>query len=120
MIDYGFKESLNDYSVFTYTKGKDLIVLLIYVDDVIITGKSTDIISRVKNFIHDKFQIKDLGQLHYFLGIEVPRSANGLFLNQRKYALDLISETGLTACKPSSTPMDPKHKLTLSLSFNFV
>lgn len=100
--------------MFTYTKGRDLIVLLVYVDELIITSTSTDLISKVKSFIHHQFKIKDLGQLHYFLGIEVARSTTGLFLNQRKYALELISEAGLTACKPSTVPIDPKHKLALS------
>ncbi|CAM8945479.1 unnamed protein product [Rhodiola kirilowii] len=114
LIQFGFVASLNDYSLFTYNKKGVYLALLVYVDDVIITGTSNTPISSVKQFIHDKFKIKDLGQLHYFLGIEVARSNNGLFLNQRKYALDLISEAGLLGCKPSTTPMDTKHKLALS------
>ncbi|CAM8877406.1 unnamed protein product [Rhodiola kirilowii] len=90
--------------------------LLVYVDDVIITGTSSAMIQTVKDFIHDLFKIKDLGHLKYFLGFEAARSDEGLFLNQRKYALDLIYEAGLLACKPSKVPMDSKHKLSLSTS----
>lgn len=114
LIHFGFQCSLNDYSLFTYTKGEDFIALLVYVDDVIITGTSNLIIREVKEYIHAKFKIKDLGNVHYFLGIEVARSTKGLFLNQRKYALELIDSAGLLGCKPSSIPMDTKQKLGLS------
>ncbi|CAM8998928.1 unnamed protein product [Rhodiola kirilowii] len=77
-------------------------------------GTSSDLIQKVKAFIHDLFKIKDLGQLRYFLGFEVSRSDDGLFLNQKKYALELISEAGLLGCKPSIIPMDTNHKLGLS------
>ncbi|CAM8956599.1 unnamed protein product [Rhodiola kirilowii] len=77
-------------------------------------GTSTSIIDAIKAFIHSEFRIKDLGFLKYFLGIEVARSSEGIFINQRKYALDLLSEVGLLGCKPSSTPMDIKQKLAIS------
>ncbi|CAM8966737.1 unnamed protein product [Rhodiola kirilowii] len=77
-------------------------------------GTSTSMIQHVKQFIHATFKIKDLGEFKYFLGIEVARSQSGLSLNQRKYALDLIKEAGLLGCKPSTIPIDTKHKLALS------
>ncbi|CAM8883046.1 unnamed protein product [Rhodiola kirilowii] len=77
-------------------------------------GTSTSMIQHVKEFIHAAFKIKDLGELKYFLGIEVARSKSGLFLNQRKYALDLIKEARLLGCKPSTIPIDTKHQLALS------
>ncbi|CAM8879909.1 unnamed protein product [Rhodiola kirilowii] len=114
LVTFGFTPSLNDHSLFTYDKNGVYLALLVYVDDIIITCTSSTLITSVKQFIHSKFKIKDLGQLHYFLGIEVARSHTGIFLNQRKYALELISEAGLLGCKPSSTPMDSKYKLSLS------
>ncbi|CAM8971434.1 unnamed protein product [Rhodiola kirilowii] len=114
LISFGFLQSPNDHSLFTYNKGGIFLALLVYVDDVILTGTSCELIQKVKAFIHDLFKIKDLGQLRYFLGFEVSRSDDGLFLNQRKYALELISEAGLLACKPSVIPMDTNHKLGLS------
>ncbi|CAM8914356.1 unnamed protein product [Rhodiola kirilowii] len=90
------------------------LALLVYVDDVIIIDTSSSLIQAAKEFIYDLFKIKDLGQLRYFFAFEAARSDEGLFLNQRKYALDLISEAGLLACKPSKIPMDTKHKLSLS------
>ncbi|CAM8984711.1 unnamed protein product [Rhodiola kirilowii] len=80
----GFKQSLHDYSLFTYDKEGQFLILLVYVDDVILTGTSSSLIQQVKEFIHATFKIKDLGLLKYFLGIEVARSDSGIFINQRK------------------------------------
>ncbi|KAK2991896.1 hypothetical protein RJ640_011585 [Escallonia rubra] len=69
-------------------------------------------IHKLKQYLDQKFHIKDLGKLKYFLGIEVARSTSGVSLSQRKYVLDILSESGLLGSKPSSTPMDQQHKLT--------
>ncbi|CAM8970229.1 unnamed protein product [Rhodiola kirilowii] len=114
LFAYGFIQSPNDHSLFTLKRDHEFIILLIYVDDIVITGTSNSIISDIKKAIHTKFRIKDLGLLKYFLGIEVARSSTGIFINQRKYALDLLTETGLLGCKPNTTPMDIKQKLALS------
>ncbi|CAM8975270.1 unnamed protein product [Rhodiola kirilowii] len=114
-IPPGFYNS-HDYSLFTYAHTVDFLILLVYVDDIVITGTSATLINDVKAFIHSAFRIKDLGQLKYFLGIEVARSNEGIFINQRKYAMYLLSEAGLLSCKPSSTPMDIKQKLAISTS----
>ncbi|CAM8913556.1 unnamed protein product [Rhodiola kirilowii] len=114
LFSYGFIQSPNDHSLFTLIKDNEFIILLVYVDDIVMTGTSIPLISAIKAFIHAEFRIKDLGFLKYFLGIEVARSSSGIFINQRKYALDLLTETGLLGCKPNSTPMDIKQKLALS------
>ncbi|CAM8966871.1 unnamed protein product [Rhodiola kirilowii] len=114
LVDFGFQSSLNDYSLFTLTRGSVFLILLVYVDDVIITGNSEETISEVKQFIHEKFRIKDLGQLKFFLGLEVARSTDGIFLHQQKYALELLEEHNLTDCKPAKTPMRLKHNLSMS------
>jgi len=62
-----------------------------------------------------KFEMKDLGQLKYFLGIEVARSKHGIFLSLRKYMLDLLTETRMLACKPAETPIKMNHKLGIFL-----
>ncbi|CAM8908938.1 unnamed protein product [Rhodiola kirilowii] len=116
LVEFGFKPSLNDYSLFTMTQGSDFLVLLVYVDDVLITGISEKLICAVKQFIHEKFRIKDLRCLKYFLGLEVARSVDGIFVNQRKYTLELLEEHKLTDCKPAKTPMKTKHNLSLSTS----
>ncbi|WOH00570.1 hypothetical protein DCAR_0519936 [Daucus carota subsp. sativus] len=77
-----------------------------------IYGNSTELITTVKQFLHSQFKIKDLGPMKYFLGLEVARSPTGIFLNQRKYALDILTDTGLTATKPSAVPMEQNHQLS--------
>lgn len=67
--------------------------LFIYVDDVIIASDNLEEIAIVKKFLHDRFTIKDLGELKYFLGIEVARSAKGITLCQRKYTLDMLENS---------------------------
>ncbi|CAM8987336.1 unnamed protein product [Rhodiola kirilowii] len=106
LLDFGFHKSMNDYSLFKLDKGDDFTVLLVYVDDAILTGTYQAIIDETKSYIHNRFQIKDLGVLKYFLALEVARSSTGIFLNQRKYVLELLEENNLTQCKPSRTPMD--------------
>ena len=83
-----------------------------YVDDIVITGSDTLGISSLKSFLHTQFHTKALELLRYFLGVEVTRNKKGIFLSQRKYVLDLLTETGKLRAKPCSTPMLPKLQLT--------
>ena len=88
-----------------------MIVLLVYVDDMVITGDDVAEIDRLQQQLTSEFEMKDLGQLKYFLGIEVARSKQGISLSQRKYVLDLLTETGMLDCKPSETPIEMNHTL---------
>ncbi|KAK3000579.1 hypothetical protein RJ639_021789 [Escallonia herrerae] len=112
LLAIGFRQSTADYSLFTFTLGGSFVAILVYVDDVIITGTDSDHICKLKNYLDTKFHIKNLGKLKYFLGIEVARSPAGIFLSQRKYVLDILAECGLTGCKPASFPMEQQHKLS--------
>lgn len=89
-----------------------MVVILVYVDDLLIIGDNESMIKEAKQVLHQQFKLKDLGELKYFLGIEVLRSAKGVILNQIKYILELISETGLTGAKPAFTPLELGTKLT--------
>ncbi|XP_016553353.2 uncharacterized mitochondrial protein AtMg00810-like [Capsicum annuum] len=88
-----------------------MVVVLVYVDDLLITGDNANIISASKGTLHQQFELKDLGELKYFLGIEVLRSASGVKLNQRKYIFELISNIGLAGAKPTFTPLETNIKL---------
>ena len=76
------------------------------------TACSTALLRQLTDRLRAEFAIKDLGPLHYFLGIEVIRRADGFFLHQRKYAHELLDRAGMLNCKPASTPVDTKAKLS--------
>ncbi|XP_020234117.1 uncharacterized protein LOC109814165 [Cajanus cajan] len=84
---------------------------MVYVDDIVITGSDATIISQLKEHLFSHFQTKNLGSLKYFLGIEVAQSKEGVVISQRKYAFDILKETGLENCKPIDSPMDSNQKL---------
>ncbi|XP_019059139.1 PREDICTED: uncharacterized protein LOC109117059 isoform X2 [Tarenaya hassleriana] len=110
LIARGFSRSHSDHSLFTLHSGSGIIVLLVYVDDIIITGSDSSGINDTKSYLHQVFDIKDLGSLKYFLGIEVCRVFDDLFLSQRKYVLDLLRETGKLGAKPVRTPIEEHFK----------
>ncbi|KAJ4721194.1 Retrovirus-related Pol polyprotein from transposon TNT 1-94 [Melia azedarach] len=85
---------------------------LLYVDDMIITGDDTDGIFALKTSLQKHFEMKDLGQLNYFLGLEVLSDSDGYYLSQAKYASDLLARADLTDSKVTSTPLEPNAKLT--------
>lgn len=80
-------------------------------DDILVTGTNASHITALKLFLDNKFNIKDFGLIKYYLGNEVLHTKAGLFLNQRKYALDLIQDVGLLEAKPLSIPMDTNKRL---------
>ncbi|XP_019260267.1 PREDICTED: uncharacterized protein LOC109238291 [Nicotiana attenuata] len=87
-------------------------VVLVYVDDLLITSDDADLISATKHILHQNFKIKGLGELRYFLSIEFARSIEGILLHQRKYALEVISDVGLTGSKLVHAPFEINQKLT--------
>lgn len=97
--------------MFVKARDHSFTALLVYVDDVILTGDDETEINHIKAALDAIFKIKDLGDLRFFLGLEVARSSKGIVVNQRKYALELISDAGLLSCRPLSTPMDCKTHL---------
>ncbi|KAJ4796665.1 Retroelement pol polyprotein-like [Rhynchospora pubera] len=113
---YGFVQSKADYSLFTCRKGNSFLAILIYVDDLVITGDDSGAIKDFKQYMSKVFHMKDLGVLKYFLGIEIARGPAGLFLSQRKYALDMLAECSLLGAKPAATPLEQNHRLTESTS----
>ena len=82
-------------------------------DDIVITGSNQDGIQKLKQHLFTHFQTKDLWKFKHFMGIEIAQSSSGVVLSQRKYALDILEETGMLDCKPVDTPMDPNVKLVL-------
>jgi hypothetical protein len=109
---FGFSSSSHDTALFIRRSDKGMILLLLYVDDMIITGDDHSGISDFKLFLHQQFEMKDLGHLSYFLGLEVSSDSTGYYLSQAKYASDLLSRAGLTDTKVVSTPLEMNARLT--------
>lgn len=107
MESIGFEQSKADYSFFHKGHGDTFVALLVYVDDIIITRASYSAIKRLKEQLCQAFKLKYLGDLGYFLGLEIACSKNGISVSQRRYALQLLEDAGLLAAKPVFVPMDP-------------
>jgi len=111
----GFHGSKADTSLFFYKQDDVIIYFLVYVDDIIAVSSSDMAIDRLLLNLQDDFALKDLGPLHYFLGIEVSDCSGELLLTQAKYAKDLIYKAGMKDCKPMHTPMALSEKLAVHL-----
>jgi hypothetical protein len=90
LISLGFIQSKADYLLFTRLQGSSFIALLIYVDDVAIASNDPIVVSTFISMLNGKFKLKDLGSLKYFLGLEIARSSSGIWVSQRKYALEIL------------------------------
>ncbi|KAM2062109.1 hypothetical protein TB2_047101 [Malus domestica] len=113
MKKYGYRQGNSNHTLFIKHKGGKVTLLIIYVDDMIVTSDDTIEIEQLQGYLSSKFETKDLGSLKYFLGIEVARSQEEIYLSQRKYVLDLLSETGMLACKLVDTPIVQNHHLAI-------
>ena len=90
LLDTGFSRCHSDPNVYTKKVGNHLIILVLYVDDLILTGSDPNLITHVKSSLKQNFEMSDLGHLHYFLGLQVLQTKEGIFLSQSKYACDLL------------------------------
>ena len=102
-----------DFALFVRRTDKDTILLLLYVDDMIITGDDLSGIQELKDFLSQQFEMKDFGHLSYFLGLQITNSTNGLYITQAKYASELLSRAGLTDSKTVDTLIELNAHLTL-------
>ena len=101
---------LNPISLYSH-KGDKTTIIIVYVNDIILTSDDIVETERLRNIFVAEFEIKDLGPLRYFLSMEVARNRNGISISQRKYVLDLLEETWMLECKPIDTPINPNLKL---------
>ncbi|CAN6680091.1 unnamed protein product [Malus baccata var. baccata] len=111
MAYLGFQVSPTDPSLFVQHSTKGTVLLLLYVDDVIVTGSSSHLINQVIIAFIAEFEMKDLGLLHYFLGLQISYTSEGLFVSQTKYIQELVDKVDLQDSKPCATPCLPYHRL---------
>ena len=110
----GFSASKADTSLFFYTKGGVSIFMLVYVDDIVVVSSSGQAVDALLHDLGLAFALKDLGDLHYFLGIEVKWTGTGILLSQEKYANELLQRVNMKLCKPVDTPLSVSEKLSVS------
>jgi hypothetical protein len=107
----GFTPSKGDTSLFFLSNQQVTIFLLVYVDDIIVASSSQEATNALVKSLERDFALKDLGDLHYFLGIEVTKADHGILLSQQKYAMELLTRIGMTNCKSVHTPTSTSEKL---------
>jgi histone deacetylase 1/2 len=108
----GFKASRADTSLFFLKKGSLVMFVLVYVDDIIVASSIPSATSALLKKLNEDFALKDLGDLHYFLGIEVSKVRDGILLTQEKYDNDILERVGMTQCKPVTSPLSTSEKLS--------
>jgi hypothetical protein len=108
LIDTGFSRCHSDPNVYTKKVGNHLIILVLYVDDLILTSSDSKLLNHVKT---SKFEMTDLDFLHYFLGLQVLQTNEGIFLSQSKYACDLLRHFHMDYCKPTPSPFQSGVKI---------
>ena len=111
-MSVGFCRAHADHSLYVHESDIGTMVITIYVDELIIVGNNGMDIDHVKSLLKQEFEMKDLGELRYFLGIEVIRTPKGIWLSQRQYKLDMLSKYGMADCKPILMPLDVNAKLS--------
>lgn len=99
-----------NYSLFTKQIELGFIGVLVYVD-IILGSKNKDLINQFNESLSSQFKLKNLGNLQYFLNLEISKSTQGMVVSQRKFILELLEEYGVLSAKPSSTPVELNSKL---------
>ncbi|MFS7934571.1 putative RNA-directed DNA polymerase [Helianthus anomalus] len=113
LLQLGFHGSRTDPSLFIYSHNGHLLYMLVYVDDIILTGNNSRLIDHIIQQLGTTFAIQDMGRLSYFLGIEVIFQGHDLLLSQRKYIADIIQKASLSQSKSVDSPMAPNSELAL-------
>eukprot|EP00253_Pinus_taeda_P008260 PITA_08260 len=114
LLETSFSRCHSDNTVYTKKVGKSLIILVLYVHDLILTGSDPTLINHVKSNLKKKFEMTDLGHLHYFLGLQVLQSKEGISLSHSKYAYDLLRHFHMEDYKPAPSPFQSGAKLSVT------
>nr|XP_017251133.1 PREDICTED: uncharacterized mitochondrial protein AtMg00810-like [Daucus carota subsp. sativus] len=110
----GFVKSPYEHALYTKTNsGGDIMIVCLYVDDMIFTGNNPGMFDDFKKVMTNEFEMTDIGQMSYFLGVEVKQSKDGIFMCQKKYAEQILKKFRMEECKPVSTPAEASIKLRI-------
>ncbi|WKA00146.1 hypothetical protein VitviT2T_018534 [Vitis vinifera] len=113
LLQSGFTNSHADTSLFVLKFRGHLVYFLVYVDDLIITGDDEHLVNQYIHLLANRFSLKDLGKLSYFLGVEIVPNSQGFLLSQRRYLIDLLARTHMSEAKPVQTPLPSGTKISL-------
>jgi len=111
LLGLGFKKSLSESTLYVKKLVSDLVVVSLYVDDMLVTGSNSAQITAFKQEMMKMFEMTDLGEMSYFLGMEVRQTQNEVFIYQKKYLKEILRRFNMEECKSVSTPMGHKEKL---------
>jgi Reverse transcriptase (RNA-dependent DNA polymerase) len=111
LVSIGFSTSRYDPFLFTLHSHGQTITILVYVDDIIITSSHSTMVDQIIAKLQSKFPIKDLGNLSFFLGIEVQQTPNGLHLSQSRYITNILAKVHMEYSNPVPSPMTATHSL---------
>ncbi|GJY58323.1 retrovirus-related pol polyprotein from transposon TNT 1-94 [Tanacetum coccineum] len=103
---------LVDNTLFTKKKDSHIIIVQIYVDDIIFGSTCQDLCDDFSKIMHDEFEMSMMGELNFFLGLQIKQLEDGIFFNQSKYVKEMLQKFGLENAKPIKTPMSSETKLT--------
>ena len=113
LLHLGFTASNADSSLFIYKQDKVIAYLLLYVDDIVLTDNTPSYLDHLIHQLNLIFDLKDLGSLHYFLGLQVSRTSDSFYITQTKYTYDLLKKHNMLECKPASSPSSPNTRMSL-------
>ena len=114
IVSYGFQTSKSDPSLFIYHSGNITTYFLVYVDDLLLTGNNSTFLQLFIEALSKRFSLKNMGQPHYFLGIEIIPTTNGIFLSQHRYIRELLLRFDMEGAKPSPSPLSKTAMLQLN------
>jgi hypothetical protein len=119
LTSLGFTKSKENSNLYFKIMDNEPVILLLYVDDLFLTGEEK-LIAECKHRLSAEFEMKDLGLMHYFLGLEVWQSPGRIFLNQGKYMVEILKRFDMLDCKSMNTPMEAKLKLLVDTSSDLI
>ncbi|GKB89297.1 retrovirus-related pol polyprotein from transposon TNT 1-94 [Tanacetum coccineum] len=108
LVSKGFSKGSIDPTLFITKKGDDILLVQVYVDDIIFSSTNPKLSKKFEKLMHNKFEMSMMGELKFFLGIQIHQSPRGIFINQAKYAQEILKKHGMTSCDSVGTPMDTK------------
>ncbi|GKA33834.1 retrovirus-related pol polyprotein from transposon TNT 1-94 [Tanacetum coccineum] len=108
LVSKGFSKGSIDPTLFITKKGEDILLVQIYVDDIIFGSTNPKLSKKFEKLMHSKFEMSMMGELKFFLGIQIHQSPHGIFINQAKYAQEILKKHGMTSCDTVGNPMATK------------